>query len=64
MESELDKNIWAIVTATNVVCINNTYSQCITIINEQGLNKNEATIVSNKAAARMILNKINHYAKI
>lgn len=56
---ELDKNLWSIVTATEVICMSKTYQQCVMLIDQQNLNHNEATIVTNEAAARMQQNKID-----
>lgn len=49
--SNLDAPVWAIITATNVVCKNKTYAQCEMLL--EGQNPYEATITTNEAAEKM-----------
>lgn len=57
--SELDQDRWAIVTATQVICISKTYEQCIMLYEANKLDPNNATIVTNETAERMINNKLS-----
>lgn len=59
IDCELDQSVWAIVTADSVICLSKTYAQCVIIIEQQNLDKNVATIVTNNAVAEMVNRKLD-----